>query len=441
MKRALRSRAGAIRSFVFLFALAQAASAEVEAAAEAGLDESFAAVDGAVPMTDDGGLAGQSEPYELTLYGFADFTFTAVLNDSDTWKNIVANEPTFAVGNINLYLNAQLYEDWRSLIEVRLLYLPHGSFVFGRDGRADRVDTRARDPAEFQRELRWGGIEIERAWLEWQLHPLLTVRGGQWLTPYGIWNVDHGSPTIIAVKRPFVVGEELFPERQTGIELLGSAAILDDVTLRYHATVSNGRGPISAYRDLDSNKALGGRLALELKAIGPLAIGGSAYRGTYTDRANEVAIIPGVRLETNQPISVQYEEFALAADVKWEPGPLLVQGEIIQTERAYVDPYRAFEDVGGAFLADRRNFGAYALLGYRTDFFGLMPYVLGEYYNFAGSALFSPATTVAAGINVRPKPRIVFKAQYFYASFAEATTPTQITEPLHMLESQVAWAF
>jgi hypothetical protein len=67
--------------------------------------------------------------------------------------------------------------------------------------------------------LQWGGVEIERAWLEYSAHPLFTIRGGQWLTPYGIWIVDHGSPVIIGVRRPFVVGEALIPERQTGVQI------------------------------------------------------------------------------------------------------------------------------------------------------------------------------------------------------------------------------
>lgn len=67
-----------------------------------------------------------------------------------------------------------------------------------------------------------GRIQIERAWLEYSAHSLLTIRAGQGLTPVGIWNVDRGTPTIIPPSRPYVIGIGMFPTRQTGFELYGS---------------------------------------------------------------------------------------------------------------------------------------------------------------------------------------------------------------------------
>jgi hypothetical protein len=152
--------------------------------------------------SDEAAIADVQE-YSLNIYGFTDFTYTHRLNDF----TFASPYPSFMVGNLNLYAGADLGSGWRALTEFRLLYVPNGSstpdqaFVL----EPERIDTTVADPADYGRPLRWGGVEIERAWLEYAVHSLLTVQIGQWLTPYGIWNVDHGSPVIIGVRRPYVV--------------------------------------------------------------------------------------------------------------------------------------------------------------------------------------------------------------------------------------------
>ena len=49
---------------------------------------------------------------------------------------------------------------------------------------------------------------------EYDVNEFLTVRAGRWLSPYGIWNIDHGSPAIIGVSRPYVVGAQLIASEQ-----------------------------------------------------------------------------------------------------------------------------------------------------------------------------------------------------------------------------------
>ena len=89
-------------------------------------------------------------------------------------------------------------------------------------GEFERVSTASQDYAEAPRELNWASLEIERAWAEYGINDWLVLRAGLWLTPYGIWNVDHGSPVIIPVLRPYVIGEQVIPERQVGVQAYGS---------------------------------------------------------------------------------------------------------------------------------------------------------------------------------------------------------------------------
>src|SRR6185436_13684047 len=121
---------------------------------------------------------------KLSLYGFADFTYTALVGKRSP---LLAWYPTFAVGNFNLYLSTEFTPTWRSLAEVRFLYLPNGqlapSDASSFNPAAVRVDTSTADYADVNRPLRWGGVEIERIWLEHTVSNLLTLRIGQWLTP------------------------------------------------------------------------------------------------------------------------------------------------------------------------------------------------------------------------------------------------------------------
>jgi len=189
--------------------------AVVTAPAPAGSEvEAKAAAEMAALQSDlaSGGAANGNEQSRLNLYGFADFTYSRNQNPLAG-----AAASTFSVGNLNLYMASELGDEWRSLIEVRFMYLPNG----GQSGATPfdpRIDTTFYDSTDWNRPLQWGGIHIERAWLERTFHKLLTVRVGNWLTPYGIWNVDHGSPVVIGIGRPFIVGEALFPASQTGID-------------------------------------------------------------------------------------------------------------------------------------------------------------------------------------------------------------------------------
>ena len=125
--------------------------------------------------------------------------------------------PEFVLGQAS-----ELGDHWRTLTEVRFSYLPNGATTIDSTGKATRTDTTVSDYTDGGHPIQWGGIVLERAYLEYAAHPLFNIRGGHWITPYGIWNVDHGSPVIIGVQRPYIIGDSLFPTSQTGIELFGT---------------------------------------------------------------------------------------------------------------------------------------------------------------------------------------------------------------------------
>jgi hypothetical protein len=378
-----------------------------------------------------------AEKRSIDFYGFADFAYYQPLQ-----RNTFLPPESFAVGHLNFYVGSDLGDDWHWLSEVRLMYLPHGSLATSERFLATpaRADTSVTDYTEQDRAVRWGGINIERVWVERRFHPLFNVRFGNFLTPYGIWNVDHGTPVVIPTYRPYAIGEELFPQRQTGIEAYGTWT--DGTTqLGYHLTLSNGRGPIDTYQDLDGNRAVGGRLFWRQDLpLGTLTLGASGYRGTYTEAHNDVRVVDG-DLGIHYPIDAQYRELSLAADLKWEWGGLLLQAEAIVNDVAYSQGHRPISTspVPGppGFVADYQRYGYYALVGYRTPFWGIMPFVLAE-ASWDGVVAATP-WAVRGGFNIRTTPSVVIKLEFAHIWVPDA--PEIYFKPADRVTAQLVWAF
>jgi hypothetical protein len=393
-------------------------------------------------------MVGEDTP-KLELYGFADFSYLHTFGaDDNVLRHYVGPYPRFYVGHLNLYLSSTLGDNWRSLAEVRFTYSPQGDEDRAApDGTFPVTDTGAVDYAELQRTFSWGGIEIQRAWIEYQPFDFLSIRGGHWLTPYGFWNDDHGSPTIIAVHKPFPIGDAFFPEHQTGLVAHGKYFV-GSAALGYSLTLSNGRGPYDVVRDLDANKAVGGRAYLETSAVGNLTIGVDVYRGRYTTSTKRYRVDAS---NPDQPIAVlyrttdaAYDELSLGANVRFLWKGLHVQGELMSNEAAYDDEARPRTegfDPRPAFAADYRRIGGYLLLGYRTPWLSIMPYVMGEHSSYDNSDLAPPVWAWSAGLNLRPTPNVVLKAELAIADF-EGTGSTGLGKhDLPYFGAQVAWAF
>jgi hypothetical protein len=390
-----------------------------------------------------GGEQAKNLDTDLHLFGFADFGIVApVLPKSSAWYGAAFDKHrSLYIGNFNLYLAKNISETVRTMGEVRFLYLPNGA----RDQASGALNSTAvADYGDFSRPLRWGGVEIERVYLEWDALSHLSLRAGQFLTPYGIWNVDHGSPTFIPVQRPFVVGSSWFPERQTGFEFFGKYDVGTQQTLGYHLTISNGQGLSSEYRDLDANKAVGGRAFWEYRGFGQLRIGASGYYGTLTD----ALLVPGLKdgnVTYTERIVTQRKNLALAMDVLWNYKNLRMQAELLSHQAVYTDEGRV--QVASAltgrsnYPADQHSWGGYFLTGYRFDWFGVMPYGVLQYINQVdpGTAVITRLVSFDVGLNVRPIDAVVVKLSFTESHFPDGIYVTK--DPVRMIMSQVAWAF
>lgn len=370
---------------------------------------------------------GPAVDTSIHLSGFADFTVVGGLNAA---ARATGDEyRSFAVGNLNLYLSKNLNENFRTMIEVRFMYLPNGA---GSAYGAAPASTLVTDYADFNRVIKWGGVDIQRAYLEWSPLTFLTLRVGQYLTPYGVWNVDHGTPTIIPAAKPYVIGAGFFPAQQTGFELYGRTDVSDNSAIGYHLTLSNGTGSAAEYKDLDKNKAVGARAYWETHALGEFRFGGSAYYGTDTQGTSTLGIVNGA-LASIRTISSQSDTLAFGLDAVWRLQGIYLQAEWLCLQRKYTDAGRVSTvSLTGEtkFFPDTFSWGTYVLLGYRFDWYGIMPFVMYQNLDQPDTVQFRG---LHAGVNIRPIDPLAIKLQYDNVKSGDTI--------FHTAYVQAAWAF
>jgi hypothetical protein len=377
---------------------------------------------------------------KLQIYGFLSVSYINVLSaDRQVLNQFLPKEGSFFVGDLNLYVSKQLSESWRTLVELRVTYAPNGKVLT--DGTIE--NNSSYDMNNLGRSVSWGGVNIERAYLEYELHSLLTIRAGTFLTPYGIWNVDHGSPVVIPVFRPYILNEQLFPERQTGIDLFGKYSF-GAYALSYHLTASNGRGFYDQFRDLDETKAFGGRLQLETPWLGGLRFGASVYHGRFVDRDSDYTRANPKTMDVDNvtPRGTRYDEISYAADLLYDAYGFRLQAEFVAHELSYLSGARAAD--GSGFRPDGYSMGGYVLAGYRFEqLWHVMPFVCFQHYTREESsqaAIFSALENYALGLNFRPIPTVALKLQFQQHWIPGGNAPVN-DETLYSIATQASWVF
>jgi cell division septation protein DedD len=431
----------------------ESAAPETQAAPAA--DDTAADAQVAAILADQTRDSGESA---IKIYGFADFSLYGWTRTPGQWAGVLNDKLSFAVGKLNVYMDTDIATDWKSMVEVRFMFVPQGTETL-LNGSAGGIPSTIADPlansgrymvpasdySDVGRPVPWGAINIERAYLEHTFSSYLRLRAGRFLTPWGIWNVDHGSPVIIGPVKPYVIGEQFFPEAQTGFELLGSMNFGENGTIGYHLTLSNGRGPVEQYQDYDSNKAIGGRLYLRGFWLGDLTIGTSAYGGTVTDRRREIDLATQQLRWFNFE---HYRELSLAADVRWLWRGLHLQAEAAVHQKVWNDGERPvvanFTNTVIGAQPDLRRVGFYVLAGYRLPWFNLMPYLLYTYYDTDQKTVLVGSSRVeefAGGLNIRVTPRVVLKGEWGRAIFLQPLPGSPNVDSLDRLDVQAAWVF
>jgi len=366
-----------------------------------------------------------SEPL-VRFYGFADAGVQKLFfRDTVLMRAIVpTTATTFILGNLNFYLDVQPIEHWSALFEVRLTNLPQGVDFGGKPGQPyQRTDTTiydSNDPSGGFNVIRFGGLILERAYLQYQYNDAFSVRVGSFLTPFGIWNIDHGLPTLIALMVPESMSIELFPTRQLGLEVLGSVHH-GAWELGYFGYLSNGRtwGLLA----LTENKMFGGRLFARTTRPYRLTFGISALAGRYSDqtRATESMFTP---LYVSKEI-VAFHEQAVGADVSLDIGNLRLRSELSFRRVRYDPGKRDSPWVAGLYTPDHNELEWYGLGAYQLPWFGLEPFIYLEVFHYP-LLVGEGAITFSGGLNIHFNPAVQLKFQFAHRAFYQSLSSLRL---------------
>ncbi|EQB63272.1 MAG: phosphate-selective porin O and P [candidate division Zixibacteria bacterium RBG-1] len=152
--------------------------------------------------------------------------------------------------------------------------------------------------AEVEYEHGGGEIVLEYAQLDWFLHDYVTISGGKFLVPFGVFNNKLHPSWISKVPGRPLANDQVVPVgwSEAGVMASGGISISGYSKINYALYLVNGLEGAEGdnIRDLrkegddrdiiNNNKAVGGRLGIV--PIKEIEIGASAYSGKYDDVAS-----------------------------------------------------------------------------------------------------------------------------------------------------------
>lgn len=202
---------------------------------------------------------------KFDLYGFMDFKLERYfLPDSSLAGNIGMSEAlSYELEHLNVYFDSRPNDRTRALIELNFNALLDQKSTF-----------------------------IERAWVEQRFNQQVNLRLGKFITPVGIWNVDHGSPVITTIAQPYQTSLiPIFPAAQFGVMERGMLFV-GDMDVDYKAYITTGRENLTIKKL--SEAGYGIDVALNIPSSSALVqqsrVGASGYTGLLRKSSGGVVV-------------------------------------------------------------------------------------------------------------------------------------------------------
>lgn len=222
----------------------------------------------------------------MSVSGYADAAFTV-----DSRKDV---NPSFQMRHLSLFFTQDINESWHFFSEIEFENAPQFEAgtpmtvwncgpdnICGGAGAADDTQTTINTLSTSQGTIFTEAVNMNLKW-----RPTVNFRIGRFFTPAGIWLIDHYPPFVATQIRPKHI-RKIFPQTTDGLMLYGITSVMKHF-ISYDFYIGNGEGN-TASADMNTNKASGLRLEMDLPFFHETTIGGSFYKAVQNDGTDKTA--------------------------------------------------------------------------------------------------------------------------------------------------------
>lgn len=277
------------------------------------------------------------------------------------------------------------------------------------------VSDRVRFAMELELEEAGEEVKLEAAFIDFEVHPAATLRGGIVLTPLGRFNLGHDSPANDHVDRPLVSTELLgVTLAEPGLGITGIVDVLASSRVTYEIYAVNGfqEGVLSGspegtrvsagkgrFEDNNSHPSFAGRVGLS--PLPRVEIGLSAHRGPYN-----VWTADGLRIGRRRDLAIAVADLEL----RWRE--VLIIGEWARVWLDVPGPQEGLlaQRQDGMWLEARWRFLRGRIPTLSESSFGLASRV--ERIDFDTDRHGDDVTRLTVGTTFRPTDETVLKLDY-----------------------------